>query len=484
MSSSTFQGEIVSATKWSALTELMAKLVAPISNMILARLLMPEVFGIVAAINTVISFCDIFADAGFQKYIIQNQEQDPQRQDELQTVAFWTNLALSLLVWAAISLLATPIAGAVGCLGHEQAIIVACASLPLHAISSIQTARLRRKLNFKTLFYTRIIVVLVPFFVTIPLAIATRSYWALIVGTLVSNAGVAFSLMLLNHWRPALKCNLKTLSTMLNFSMWSMFESFLVWMINWGDTFIVSAILTTHLFGVYRTAITMVNQIVGIVSATMVPVLLSALSRQRKHPEEFAKTFYQIAYLSGMLLIPMGIGMYIFRKTMCSILLGPEWIDGADLMGIWGLISALAVIFNSYFGTVLIAMGRPKISVWIQVLQICVIMPVVYFSAKLGFHELSYARALVRCVGMVAFCVVVWRLYSISAIKLILQYTPIVVASAVMSLVGRWCIFLNRGVGFEMLSILLCVVVYLTVMMCFKQPRAMMLQIVKKITHR
>lgn len=478
------QGKIASATKWSALTELLAKLVVPISNMILARLLVPEVFGIVAAINTVISFCDIFADAGFQKYIIQNQEEDSQKQDELQTVAFWTNLALSIVLWLLISLFAKPIAAAVGCAGKEIAVVVACGNLPLHAISSIQTARLRRNLDFKPLFHTRIVVVLAPFLVTIPLALITKSYWALIIGTLVSNVGLACVLMLLNRWKPALAYSGKILKAMLSFSLWSMFESFLVWVINWGDTFIVGSILTTHLFGVYRTSMSMVNQIVSIVSATMVPVLFAALSRQKSDLCELRKTFYRITYLSGMLLIPMGVGMYIYRGTMCEILLGKEWIEGADLMGIWGLISALAVIFNSYFGTVLIAMGRPKISVWIQVFQICVIMPVVYFSAKLGFHELSYARALVRCVGMVAFCVVVWRMYSISAIKLILQYTPIIIASTIMALVGQACVSLYRGIRFEMLSVLLCVVVYLGVMMCFKEPRVIVRQTVKKITHR
>ena len=63
--------KIVNATKWSAIAEVMGKLVAPISSMVLARLLTPEAFGVVATLSMIIAFVEMFTDAGFQKYIIQ-----------------------------------------------------------------------------------------------------------------------------------------------------------------------------------------------------------------------------------------------------------------------------------------------------------------------------------------------------------------------------------------------------------------------------
>ena len=55
--------KIGQAAKWSSITEIIAKLISPITNMILARLLVPEAFGIVATITMVISFAEIFTDA-------------------------------------------------------------------------------------------------------------------------------------------------------------------------------------------------------------------------------------------------------------------------------------------------------------------------------------------------------------------------------------------------------------------------------------
>ena len=65
--------KVVRATKWSSFTEIAAKLVSPISTMVLARLLAPDAFGILVTATMVISFAEIFTDAGFQKYLIQHK---------------------------------------------------------------------------------------------------------------------------------------------------------------------------------------------------------------------------------------------------------------------------------------------------------------------------------------------------------------------------------------------------------------------------
>ena len=60
------------ATKWSTITEIAVRCVIPITNIILARVLTPEAFGVIATVTMITSFADIFTDAGFQKYLIQH----------------------------------------------------------------------------------------------------------------------------------------------------------------------------------------------------------------------------------------------------------------------------------------------------------------------------------------------------------------------------------------------------------------------------
>ena len=67
MSEKNINKKVGNATKWSIFTEIVVKLISPITNMILARILVPEVFGVVATVTMIVSFTDIFTDAGFQK---------------------------------------------------------------------------------------------------------------------------------------------------------------------------------------------------------------------------------------------------------------------------------------------------------------------------------------------------------------------------------------------------------------------------------
>lgn len=76
MKESTIQSKIINATKWSSLTEIVAKLITPITNMVLARILVPEAFGVIATITMIISFVDMFTDSGFQKYLVQHEFKD------------------------------------------------------------------------------------------------------------------------------------------------------------------------------------------------------------------------------------------------------------------------------------------------------------------------------------------------------------------------------------------------------------------------
>ena len=167
---SSLQNQTANATRWSSITEVASRLVLPIVNMVLARLLTPDAFGVVATITMIVSFAEIFADAGFQKYIIQHSFDNQQELDQCTNVAFWTNLILSIFLWVILFIFKEPLAALVGNPGLGNVVAIASISLPMYAFSSIQMARFKRDMDFKSLFFVRMISVLVPFFVTIPIA--------------------------------------------------------------------------------------------------------------------------------------------------------------------------------------------------------------------------------------------------------------------------------------------------------------------------
>lgn len=196
--------QVKNATKWSAITEITAKLVTPVTSMVLARLLTPEAYGIIATLSMIIVFAEIFTDAGFQKYIIQHEFKNDEEKDQSINVAFWSNLILSVFLWIVIALFSKPLMRLVGNPGYEIPLIVVCISIPLAAFSSIQMAVYKRDFEYKTLFKIRIIGILVPLFVTMPCAFILRDYWALLIGTIASNLINAFVLTIYSKWKPRL----------------------------------------------------------------------------------------------------------------------------------------------------------------------------------------------------------------------------------------------------------------------------------------
>ena len=215
----------VTATKWSLVTHLASKLISPLTTIVLARILAPEAIGVVSLVTMVTSFADLFSDAGFQKYLIQHEYCDERELGLSADVAFWTNLAFSLALWALVYLLREPIAALAGSPGYGAVVAVACAQLPLTAFTSVAMALLRRALDFRRLFFLRMAQSAVPLVVTVPLALLGLSHWALVLGTLAGHAVNAAALLLTGIWRPRLFYRLRVLRGMFSFSFWTMLES-------------------------------------------------------------------------------------------------------------------------------------------------------------------------------------------------------------------------------------------------------------------
>ena len=475
--------KIVTATKWSAIAELLAKLVTPITSMVLARLLTPEAFGVVATITMIVSFAEIFTDAGFQKYIIQHEFTDAKDRDECTNVAFWSNMVLSFILWGIIAILDEPLATLVGNPGLGHVITIASISLPIQAFSSIQMANYKRDLDFRTLFKARLVGVLVPLFVTIPLAIFMHSFWALVIGTIAVSVANAIVLTIWSKWKPRLYFSWRKLQDMLSFTIWSMVESISIWLTNYIDIFIVGICLSPYYLGLYKTSMTTVAQITTLITAATTPVLFSSLSRLQDNREEFEHLFFRFQKLVGILIIPLGVGIYVFRDFVTLVLLGNQWMEASAFIGLWGLTSAITIVLAHYSSEVYRALGKPKLSVLAQVLHIIVLWPVVQLAVQHGFDTLCQARALVRLEMVLVQLIIMYVVVHVSPWKMIKNIFPATIASIVMGGAGWIMLYYHSSNLWTLLTISICLVIYLIVMSCFKQERTMFTQFISQIAN-
>lgn len=471
------------ATKWSSITEIAAKLIAPITNAILARLLVPEAFGVVATLNLVISFAEIFTDAGFQKYIVQHQFKDDKELNLNTNVAFWTNLLVSLLFWVGISYFATPITNMMGSPGHETAIIVMSAVIPITAFSTTQMARYRRDFDFKTLFVIRMCTTMVPLLITVPLAFIMRSYWALVFGSLARSVLNALILTVKSKWRPSFSFSFVKLKEMLSFSLWSMVENISIWLsVNIG-TFIVSSSLSAYYLGLYKTTTSTVSGYLSIITSATTPVLFAALSRCQDDDEQFRKTLFQFQRMVATLVFPLGFGLLVYRELATTILLGNQWMETADFLGLWAWANCIAVVFNNYNSEVLRSKGKPRLSVLVQMLHLVVLVPVLIFAVKLDYRTFTLIRSIVRLQIIWVSSIVVKRVTGIKFVDYLKNVWPSICASVVMAVAGILLRQLFDNIVWEFTTIFICVLVYAGVMLLLPSGRKQLAEIpvLKKI---
>lgn len=456
--------KIGQATKWSSITEITTKLISPITNIILARLLVPEAFGIVATITMVISFAEIFTDAGFQKYIVQHEYADETALDNSTNVAFWTNLGFSTLICLIIFLFRHSIAGLVGNPELGNSISIASVLIIIAAFSSIQTARYRRALDFKTLFLVRVVTALVPFVVTVPLAIILRNYWALLIGSFASHLCNAVILTVRSKWKPRLYYNFALLKEMFSFSAWTLFESVSIWLTNYIGVFIVGNYLSDYYLGLYKTSISTVNAYMSIITSALTPVLFSALSRYQDDDGNFRKTYYQFQRLTAVFVIPMGIGIYLYSDLVTQILLGKQWMEASGFIGVWGLTSTFTIVFSHFSSEVYRSKGKPKISLFKQLLHLLFLVPILLWCAPQGFTVLYTARSLVRIQSIITALIVMHILYKFTIWQNIKNVFPMILSAGIMGVAGYFMQKLGTSMVWQFVSVFFCVIIYFAVL--------------------
>lgn len=452
------------ATKWNMLAQLMHKIVSPLTNIILAHILAPEIFGIVASITLVTSFLDIFTEAGFQKYLVYYDAKDEKDFSQTVSVAFWTNFALSVFLFLGLILLQNPVANLVGVSGKGTAVAVAGIVLPLTSFSSIQAALFQRDLQYKKLFIIRFVGALVPLMITVPLALLGWGYWSLLVGKIIGTAYSAVATTLVSKWKPKLFYSFKKLKQMLGFCSWSLAESVTTWLTSNLDVLIVGSILSSYYLGLYKTSISTVNDLLRIVSSSILPVTYAVISRLKDNRSQFDEEVYKSQQTLAAIALPMGVGVFLFRDLATTLVLGSQWAEASTLLGYWSLSSCISVAFIYICDDVYRAVGKPKLSFYVHIATIVALVPAVRFSAKMGYEVLIVVRPLMVIVGLIAREIALRRCTDISILRFVKNTLSPIIATVLMTVVGGLLQLVSNRILWQFICIGICIVVYFGVL--------------------
>lgn len=476
--------KVVAAAKWSLITEILAKLITPVTNIILAHILAPTAFGILATIMMGISFAEMLADAGFQKFLVQYEFESEDEKQKNVSVAFISNIVLAIVLWLIIIIWRDELAILVGNEGLGFPLAVMGAMLPLGAFSSIQMAMYRRSFNFKFLLSIRMITIITPLFISIPMALAGFDYWSLIAGLLAAHLFTAIALCVRQEKLISIYFSSTVFRKMFSFSAWSLAEAFSIWLTAWVDTFIISHFLDAYYLGLYKMPTAIVTTVMAIATSSMAPVLFSALSRHQHNQVEFEKTFLTFQKYMALFLVPLGVGMFVYQDFIVEILLGPQWKLAGIVLGSWALSSSLVTAISYLISEAFRAKGMPNISFLAQMAHLFVLIPVIYVCVQYDFTTFVYARSIVR-VQMIAVLLYLLAIYvGMNAWLVIRNIKSYIIASAVVGTGSYVLLHLHNSMIWTIFCICISLILYLVVLYLFPTERIILTKIWESVLLR
>lgn len=399
--------KMATAATWMVFARLSDKLLGLFSTLILARLLVPADFGLVAMAMSVVVLGEILTAFSFDTALVSNHKPPVSHYH----TAWTLNVLFMSIAATVIALLAFPAAHYYGDDRLIPIILVVGASLAIQGFENIGIVAFRKEMTFGREFTFIMGKRLTGLAVTLPLAFATRSYWALVAGIVALRlAGVILS-YLMHRFRP--HWSLTDWRELIAFSKWLLLNSLISFLNTRSADFIIGRLAGPTGLGVYSLG----YEISTLPSSDLVaPINRAVLPGYASYGG--SKTELRAGYLDvlgaiALMALPAAFGIAAIAEPLVHVLLGNNWLAAIPVIEIVALYGAwTAVDSNSY--SVYLAIGKPKIATYLAAMRASMLLPSLYFMTRSsGIEGAAMALLAVGTIATPVTFVVIIRLLHI-----------------------------------------------------------------------
>ncbi len=444
--------------KWSVIQTGGTRIISFVVFLILARLLGPESFGLIALAAVFTAFVSVFVEQSFAEVIVQRHELKSEHLD----VAFWINICAAIVLTLLAVLGATYAADFFDEPSLELVLQVLSISIIFAALSGVQQAILKRNFRFKSLAVRSLMAALISGIVGIAMAWQGYGVWSLVGQQLAFSFVGMLVLWVASSWRPRLsfsfmcaKDMLGFVSNMIGFRLVSFFNQKI------PDLFIGYFLGATSL-GYYTIGRRLTDIVMQMITNTVGQVMLPAYSKLQKNPNSLRHAFYRTTQLVSIISFPVFVTIAILANELVPFMFGVQWQESVPIVQVLAFFGLLASIL-SISGTVMVAMGRPELLFTLSVLDFLIKLVILVALAKTDVIVIVsamvigvYALAPVRLAFLHRVIRIDWKIY-------IAQFGPAITGSLVMigALVILKSVFPeNEDVMYLMASMLVAIISY------------------------
>lgn len=348
-----FRHKTVNGVKWSVASQIGTQGIGFVTIVILARLLSPREFGLLAMVTVIASFAQIFSEMGFSSALVQKQDIE---QKHLSSV-FWLNLGmgggLTLLFIAGAPLIAR---------FYDEPILIPLTwfisfNFLIGSLTIVQKTMLTKTIDFRSLSIVNIVAVALSGVVAIGLAFGGAGIWSLAVQSVLLSTITTIMLWRLSHWRPAFIFNWDAIKDLLGFSL-SLFGTKLLsyWTRNL-DYLLIGRFIGLQPLGVYKNAYTIMLFPLSNVSRVISQVMFPSLSLIQDDKAKVRQLFVRMTRTIALVTFPMMAGLFVVADSFVLTLFGPQWSAMIPILMVFCLTGLMQSI-GTLNGNLYLSQGR------------------------------------------------------------------------------------------------------------------------------
>ncbi len=347
-----------------------------LSTIILARLLTPEDFGLVAICMLIIGLAEMLGREAQNLAVIRKQDLDREFMDSAWTISIIVNLVLGAAVFASAPLVAR--------FFNEPRVLLLVQIMSIRVLmigfENIGMALYQKDFNFIKSFNFNIFEKLVPAVLTIALAVYFRNYWALVIGAVIGHVGAIALSYYLHEYRPQI-C-FKKIYEVWAFSGWVVFEK----LANFGtmrvDYLFVPAFGGTKEIGHYHVGTDLARLPTVELFTVLDRALFPVYARLIGQPAAMADAFIKVLGAAAIICLPISIGFALVAGDAVQMIYGAQWISMIPIVSLVSVASGILAL-NATVTLAIQAIGKSNLSFALIFLQLALMVGALFaFSSQ------------------------------------------------------------------------------------------------------
>lgn len=361
-----------------------------VSNLVLARLLMPDDFGCIAMLHVFIALADIIVHGGFGSALI--QKKNPNHLDYASV--FYFNLVVSIVLYGLLFALAPAISRFYAMPLLTKVLRVQAVVLIINAFSVVQINILRKNLRFKALAIRNILTNLIGLTAGIVCAFLGMGVWSLVVNSLVTQLCGVFLLWKASNWRPTWEFSFLSVKELFGFGGFLMLSSIISCIYSEIQSLLVGKFYSATDLGYVNQAKKLEGVPSGALSSVVTQVSFPVFSKLQDNISALKiglqKNIKSIQYVN----LPMMLLLMVIAEPLILLLYGERWAQSIPYFQILCMSRLLGVVVPLNM-SIIGATGKGKLYLITQLIKCSFSIIVIVISVHHGIYALLIALALI-----------------------------------------------------------------------------------------